>query len=245
MHYFLADYIHPQKLMGFTSDIEKVNSNLNLIKPFADNIAAKKQAGEGKPFTLMTVCGRWIVVYSTNGLNEEDTTLYFTDFRVELDNSLISNYVSTNAISNMKVLQFRYDGVYEDAMDIYDLTYWQTGEKVLKGNLVACDVDVQVLGKAKDLGALPMIQTLNPPDKIKMTLVDEKIKDGNSLMVNAYALIHFGATPTESNGFAYLKLYDLLNNFDLIDEFVKTLESLGVKFNRAILMEKFTPERLN
>lgn len=145
----------------------------------------------------------------------------------------------------MKVLQFRYDGVYEDAMDIYDLTYWQTGEKVLKGNLVACDVDVQVLGKAKDLGALPMIQTLNPPDKIKMTLVDEKIKDGNSLMVNAYALIHFGATPTESNGFAYLKLYDLLNNFDLIDEFVKTLESLGVKFNRAILMEKFTPERLN
>jgi hypothetical protein len=132
MQFFLADYIHPQKLMGYTTEISKIASNLSLIKPLADNVKEKAATGQQTPFTQMTVSGRWIVVYTANGVNDEDTMMYFTDFRVELDNSAISHMVSANTLGNMKVLQFRYDGVYKVTMDVFDITYCNTGERILK-----------------------------------------------------------------------------------------------------------------
>jgi hypothetical protein len=76
-------------------------------------------------------------------------------------------------------------------------------------------------------------------------MADEKIEDGDVLTVNAYALIRFAKTATEEAGFGYLKLYDLTNNYDLIDDFAKALEQLGGKFDRAVFVEKFNPVRWN
>lgn len=245
MKFFLADYIHPQKLMGYTTEIGKIKANLGLIKPIADIVAEKNATGQGKPYTQMTVSGRWIVVYTANGVNDDDTMMYLTDFRVELESSAISHMVSANTLGNMKVLQFRYDGVYKDTMDVFDLTYCNPGERILKSNLVICDDDQQVLGKAQELSVLPMITSNKDLDRIKVVLVDEKIAEGKLLTVNAYALIRFAQTATENTGFGYLKLYDLTNNFGLIDDFAKALERLGGQFDRAVFVEKFDPVRWN
>ncbi|WP_428330301.1 hypothetical protein [Mucilaginibacter sp.] len=245
MQFFLADYIHPQKLMGYTTEISKIASNLSLVKPLADNVKEKAATGQHTPFTQMTVSGRWIVVYTANGVNDEDTMMYFTDFRVELDASAISHMVSANSLGNMKVLQFRYDGVYKDTMDVFDITYCNTGERILKSNLVVCDSDQQVLDVAKALNVLPMITSVKDSDKIKVVMADEKIEDGDILTVNAFALIRFAKTATEQAGFGYLKLYDLTNNYALIDDFAKALEQLGGKFDRAVFVEKFNPVRWN
>ena len=73
-------------------------------------------------------------------------------------------------------------------------------------------------------------------------MVDEKINSDESIIINIYAIIHFGG---ENNGFAYIKLFDLKNNLDKIDDFQKAIEGTGGKFDRSFFMEKFTKDKLN
>jgi hypothetical protein len=245
MQFFLADYIHPQKLMGYSNDIVKINTNLGYMKTLSDAIRNKKRSSPGQPFTLINVAGRWLIVYTENGIDDTNNMMYFTDFRTELDDSVISKIVPANVLANMKVMQFRYDEVYKESMDIFEVSYWHHGEQILRRNLVTCDDDDIVLAKANELGALVTLQTLNEPETLKVILVDEKIQEDDLLTVNSYAMIHFGKTEKEESGFAYLKIYDLLNNFDLAEDFLNTLEKLGGKFDRVFFMEKFKPERWN
>jgi len=245
MYFFRADYIHPQNLMAYSSDMEKINFNLGYIKMLTDAIQQKKRSSPGQAFTQIAVAGRWLVVYTENGIDETNTMMYFTDFRTELDDSVISKIVPSNVLGNMKVMQFRYDEVYKESMDIFEVSYWSPSEQILRRNLVTCDNDDTVLAKANELGALVTLQTLNEPDTLKVILVDEKIQEGDLLTVNSYAMIHFGKTENEGSGFAYLKIYDLLNNFDLAEDFLNTLEKLGGKFDRVFFMEKLKPERWN
>jgi hypothetical protein len=145
-------------------------------------------------------------------------------------------------------LQTRYDSVFTEKLDIVELTLAEPFEKVIKTNLFACDNDEIVLSKAKSLGVLPMIESLKDGDKVKVVLVDERLKVDNDNVTNIYALIHFGGHSEEresDNGFAYIKIYDLLNNFDRVKDFEIAIENAGGKFDRAFFMERFDKHKLN
>ena len=242
MKTLLIDFINPQGSRSFTARLDKINYNVDLIEPFKQNIANKKKADK-KPFSLISVFGRWIVVYSANGVDNDDTIMHFIDFRIDIDANPIEELFSANTVNNIKQIQAKYDAVWQDKFDTVELSFAEPYEKVVKGNIFACDDDDIVLAKAKQLGALAMLQ--KDSDRLTVSLVDEKVKDGDTLIVNAYALIHFSKTEEENSRFGYIKLYNVRDNFNQAEEFLAAIEKIGGKFDRAFFMEKFTREKWN
>lgn len=174
--------------------------------------------------------------------------MHFVDFRINIDSYESNKIFSENVINGIKQIQSQYDKVYNNKLDTVELTFAEPFEKILKPNLFICDNDNLVLDKAKQLGVLPIIEKLKDADRIKVVLVDDKVIFDGKTITNVYALLHFAGYSEErknENGFAYLKLFDLLNNLDKIDDFQKAVEGAGGKFDRGFFMERFTNKRLN
>lgn len=245
--FLLTDFINPQGNISFVNRLDKIKHNLNIIKPLKENIE-KQSANSKKAFTTLTVFGRWIIGYKSNGLNDNGTIMYFIDFRIDISSFGSSNVFSQDTLKNLMELQNSYDTVFENEMDYVELTLAEPFEKVLKENLFACDSDEIVLSKAKSLGVLPMIETLKTGDRVKVVVADEKLKIDNNNITNVYALIHFGGHSQErkhDNGYFYIKIYGLLNNYDKIKDFEAAIEKAGGKFDRAFFMERFDKNKLN
>ena len=243
--YLLIDFMNPQGSRAFTSNLDKIKRNLDLIKPLKSLLEQHKQTRKGA-FSIVTVFGRWLVVYSADVTNDEEEIMHFIDFRVDLTDDAGQGLFSDNTLRNMIELQTRYDSAFSDKMDTIELTFAELYEIVGTGGIIMCDNNDIVIAKAKVLGVFPMIEHLHGNDKVKVSLADEKVTIDNKIITNIYAVIHFGGHSDESdNGFAYLKLYDLLNNFDKIDAFQKGIEEAGGKFDRAFFMERFDKHKLN
>ncbi|MBK8243335.1 MAG: hypothetical protein IPK88_07915 [Saprospiraceae bacterium] len=61
-------------------------------------------------------------------------------------------------------------------------------------------------------------------------------------------MIHFGEyskIEDYENGFTYIKLYDLYQNPDTIEDFLKAVEWAGGTFVRGLFIKKLTKESLN
>ena len=245
--YQLIDFLNPTADIGIAERIDKINHNISQVEVLKQNIEQQK-ANNKNAVICMTVLGRWIVVYKSNLTNDDDTIMYFLDFRIEAELFLQQDIFSEKIISGIKQIQTEYDKVYNDSIDNFELTFAEPFEKILKPNLFVCDNDNIVLDTAKRLGALPIIKNLKEGNTVKVTLIDEKIKLEDKSILNIYALIHFGGHGEESrneNGFAYIKLFDLINNLDKINDFQKFIEGAGGKFDRIFFTERFTNERLN
>jgi hypothetical protein len=245
--FLLIDFINPQGARAFTSRLDKIKSNVELIEPLKASIEQQKQTRK-EAFSSITVFGRWLVVYQANVSDDENTIMHFIDFRVDLTSHGQEEIFSDNTLKNLVTLQTRYDTVFTDKMDKVELTLAEPFETVVKGNIFACDNDDIVIAKAKELGVFPMIENLIGNDKVKVSIADEKQTVDNEIITNIYAVIHFGGHGEErkhDNGFAYLKIYDLQNNFDKIDDFQKSIEAVGGKFDRAFFMERFDKHKLN
>lgn len=245
MRYFKVDYIHPQKTLVWVSNVKNIEQVLLNVKTLKQHIDEKKKQAAVRPYSILGIAGRWLLVYSANGINDDDTMLYFVDFRIELGNSAVSNILSVGAIANLKTLQMKYDPVYKEEMNTYEVSYATENEKVLKANLVSCDLDAVVLQKAKSMGVLHILESAKAKDQFQITLSDEVVDEGDYKSKNVYALVHFKATAEESDGFLYIKVYDIASNLELMGDFVKVLEQLGGKFDRAFMMQRFMPEQLN
>jgi hypothetical protein len=175
--------------------------------------------------------------------------MYFIDFNVDTGNLADLNIFSENVLLTISRMQNEYfDKVYNETHNNVELIFAEPYEKVVLPNLFSCDSDEKVLAKAKELGALPIISTLKEGDRVKVALVDEKITSEDKIITNVYALIHFGGHEEErkhDNGFAYIKLFDLMNNLDRVIDFQNAIEGAGGKFDRVFFIEKFTNGRLN
>ena len=245
--FLLIDFINPQGSRAFTTRLDKIEKNIDLIEPLKLNIEQQKQTRK-EAFSSITVFGRWLVVYQANLASDEDTIMHFIDFRIDLTSNGKEEIFSANTLQNLITLQTRYDTVFTDKMDTVELTLAEPFETVVRGNIFACDQDEIVIAKAKELGVFPMIENLVGNDKVKVTIADEKHTVDNETLTNVYAVIHFGGHSEErkhDNGFAYLKIYDLLNNIDKIDAFQNAIEEVGGKFDRAFFMERFDKRKLN
>lgn len=243
--YLLIDFINPQKNVAITEDLDKIRFNVEHIEPLKKNIAEQKKTNK-VAVACITVFGRWIVVYRANIANDDNTTLNFIDFRIDIDD--LASVFPESTIRGMKQIQTQYDAEFTPALDTVELTFADLHEKVLKENFFFAEEDIFVLTKAKKLGALETISRLNDNDKIKLTLVDERETLNDKAIINVYALINFGeheGKEKHESGFAYLKIFDLENNFDRVIDFQKAIEHLGVTFDRAFFTERFRPERLN
>jgi hypothetical protein len=245
--FLLIDFINPQGTRAFTSKLDKIKNNVDLIEQLKVSVEQQKQTRK-EAFSSITVFGRWLVVYQANVSDDEDTIMHFIDFRIDLTNDGLGGIFSEKTLQNLIALQTRYDSVYKDKMDKVELTLAEPFETVVKSNLFACDDDDIVISKAKELGVFPMLENLVGNDKVKITIADEKQTVDNEIITNIYALMHFGGHGEErkhDNGFAYIKIYDLLNNFDKINDFQNAIETAGGKFDRAFFMERFDKHKLN
>lgn len=241
--YLLIDFINPQKNVAITEDLDKIQFNVEQIQPLKENIEEQRRTKK-VAFACVTVVGRWIIVYSANVGDNKSATLKFIDFRIDVDE--LASAIPESTIRGMKQIQKQYDEVFTSNIDTVELTYAEIHEKVLRENLFYADEDIFVLTKAKKLGAFEAISSLKSSDGTKVVLADEREILNDSPMVNAYAFINFGEhEEKEESGFAYLKIFDLKNNFDRVNDFQRAIEQLGVKFDRAIFTERFGPEKLN
>jgi len=241
-----VDFINPTKNFALTENIDKITWNINQFDHIKENINQQKLNNK-TGVTCIAVVGKWICVYQSKVKDDEGTRMTFFDFRVDIE-SLEMAIFSPKTTDGIKKLQREIDKVFNSNYDNVDLTLAEVYEEIVEENLFVCTDDNIVLAKAKALGALPIIESLREGDKVKVSLVDERIKVENRQIVNAYALIHFGGHGPEKhheNGFTYLKIYDVLNNLDKVDTFSKAIENAGGKFSRAFFMEKFTTDKLN
>lgn len=245
--YLFTDFINPQGLISIVSTLDKIQRNIELIPILKESINKQKQTSK-KAFSSLTVSGRWLVVYQANVHDDDDTMMHFIDFRMDLDFYKNEELFSQNTLNNLITLQSRYDSIFSQKMDTVELTLAEIYEKVIKDNLFACDNDDIVFAKAKDLGALPMIENLHGNEKVRVAIVDEKQEVDDSIITNVYAIIHFdghGEGREKDNGFVYIKIYDLLNNFNLVQDFQDAVENAGGKFDRAFFMERFDKYKMN
>ncbi|MBK9638153.1 MAG: hypothetical protein IPO63_10180 [Bacteroidetes bacterium] len=243
--YLHIDFINPQKNVARTEDLDKIRFNIELIAPFKERIKDLKKTKESA-FSCMTIVGRWIVIYKTNVLNDHNTTLKFIDFRINVDE--LNEDFSENTIKGVKQIQTEYNNEFIPSLDNVELTFAETHEEIIKENLFFTDQDVLVVRKAKKLGVLEIIGNLKVEDGLKVAFVDEKESLNDKEIVNRYAFINFGEhheNKKHENGLAYLKIFDFSNNFDIINDFQLAIENLGVKFDRALFVDKFGPEKLN
>lgn len=245
--YLLVDFINPQGNIALSERLDKIEHNLNQIEPLKQNIKQMKATNKNA-ISCMTVFGRWIIIYQSNLTNDEDTMMHFIDFRVDIEPIDKNKIFSEKAIQGIKTIQRKYLEVFSDNLNTVELSFAEPFEKVLKPNLFICDDNEFVLRKAKELGALPVIEILKEGDRAKVVLLDDKVVIDGKTITNIYALMHFGGHSEEQkneNGFAYLKLFDLLENFENLDDFQKIVEVAGGEFDRAFFINKFNISSLN
>lgn len=245
--YLLTDFINPQGNIAFANRLDKIKHNISLIDPMKNNIDEQKRLRK-KAFTTMTVLGRWIVVYQANIINDDDTIMYFIDFRFNLAGHQSAEIFSPNTLDNIIKLQTQYDNVFKEKYNMVELSYAEPFETIVKPNLFVCGDDKIVLAKAKSLGILPAIENLKPGDTVKVIIVDESVKVDDDYITNVYAVIHFGGHSIErqhDNGFTYIKIYNLKNNFDKVNDFEAAIQNAGGRFDRSFFMERFDKVKLN
>lgn len=241
--YLLIDFINPGKTFSMTTDLEKIRFNVGQMPGVAENIENKKKSAS-EAISVITVFGRWIVVYQANVASEDDTILYFVDFRIEID-PFEGQVFSPKAIVGIKQLQQRYDSAFKPAMDSVELSFAEVHENVIKPNLFACGVDEIVLKKAKELGVLPTIQPSVDDGRVRVTLSDDWEEKDGKMLLHIYALIRFSRTDEEESGYGYLRAYDVQNNRNLIDDFWEAIQKTGGDFERSYLIERFTNVKLS
>jgi hypothetical protein len=243
---FHVDFLSNQSVFAIVDKLEKITANLAQVEPLSTNINQQRKTAT-KGVSVVTVYGRWIIVYTENILNQEDTQMYFFDFRFDLQ-PIVKDLFSESMAKSILTTQARYDEAFEDKYDTAELTLAELYEVVIQENLFACNLDKKVLEKAKTLGVLPIIQSLKDGDTLKVCFADEIEKNEHYTVNNIYALIHFGGHSPQNNsdnGFVYIKLRDIQNNSDQIENFLDKVAQTGVQFDRVTILERFTTARLN
>lgn len=246
MEHLLIDFVNPQGNRALVTRLDKIDRNIRLIPGLKDSVDGRKKNKTGA-FSSMTVFGRWIVVYQGDVTDESETIMHFMDFRMDYSDADNLTIFSPNTLHNIIQLQQRYDKVFTPKHDTVELTFAEPFERVSKPNLFTCDIDSEVIKRAKALGVLPMLETMTGADKLKVVLADEKVKDEDRTIINVYALIHFGDYHNNDadNGFGYLKIHDLARNADRIADMEAAIQGMGGSFNRAYLMQRFDEAKLN
>jgi len=243
---FHVDFLSDQSVFAIVDKLEKITANLDKVEPLRTNINQKRKNAI-KGVSVVTVYGRWIVVYIENILNQEDTQMYFFDFRFDIQ-QLVEGMFSESVANSILTTQARYDEAFKDKYDTAELTLAELHEVVIQENLFACNLDEKVLEKAKVLGVLPILQTLKDGDTLKVCFADEIEKNEHYTIKNIYALVRFGGhipRNNSDNGFVYIKLRDVQSNTGLIEIFLEKVKQTGVQFDRISILERFTTARLN
>ena len=234
-----VDYINNNGAIALVRDNNKIAWNINQIPPLAENFR------KNKPNSFITVCGRWIFVYQSTAVKEDPSLITLSDHSFDITIMALEQAFSQNIILNIKKVQQEYKTIFNNSLDTVYLTYADCHEEIIDSIFSFCNDDDEVLLKAQNLGVKPIVETLKTGDAIRVTFADEK--DTINDRVNVYAVVNFGNEFENSsdNGFAYLKFSDLLSNYNKIETFIDYINKLGVKFDRASLLERFTPERYN
>jgi hypothetical protein len=238
--FLLVDFISPQGVRGLVTNVHKVAHNISQIPEFEKKIIERLQ--QKSDFSMITVFGRWILVYQANSINDNDTMMHVIDFRIDMSANSNQEIFSANTLRNIWQLQERYVKVFEDKYDTVELSYAESTEQIIKPNFFGCESNSVVLQKARELGVLPAIESDPGQGRIKVVLADEKVTRDGELLTHVYAFMHFTG---EDGGFAYLKIYDLVRNFDRTDDLQQGIEEAGGNFDRIYLMEKFNNAKLN
>lgn len=232
--FLLVDFIDKNGYYAYTDRLDKIESNLDQVKYFKNNIQTTK-ATKTTPFLIMGVVGRWIIIYRNNGTDESGTTMYFLDYRLEVsNNAALKETFAPNNLNAIRALQEDHEKDFLPEMDIIELVDAEPWEMVIKRNFFACDNDERTLDKAKVLGVLPAIENLKPGDTVKVVIADERISTDSKTVLNIYALIHFGGHNEKSkneNGFSYIKLYDFQNTETEIKTLHDAILNIGGKFD--------------
>ncbi len=116
----LVDYISESRVRAVTTNPEKIVYNLNYIPELKQSID-KQAKTKQDAFSIVTVVGRWLLVYTANTQDDDNTVMHFIDFRVEIDEDNIGDIFSTNTIHGMKSIQLQYDNVFTPKLDTVEL----------------------------------------------------------------------------------------------------------------------------
>lgn len=118
----LVDFISENRLMAITSNLEKIVYNIDNIPLLKESIVKQRKSNLNTGGAI-TILGRWIIVYTSNMQDDENTIMYFIDFRTEIDENAMGDILSKNTINGIKRLQFQYDKVFTPRHDNVELQY--------------------------------------------------------------------------------------------------------------------------
>jgi hypothetical protein len=235
----LIDFINKEGTKGYTTRPDKIYHNLCLMGILEQYITELQKRKE-TTFSFMTFFGRWIIIYQGGDINIDDAVMHIVDFRIDLKTEYNAAIFSQDIMDGFVDIQTSYTKVFTADADFIDLSYAEPYEKVVKPNLFVCESNEMVFEKAASLGILQAVEDLSKDNDVKVLIAQEKVTVENSNVINMYAIINF-----EGSEFIYLKLYDLHNNLERLDDFQTSIEQTGVKFDRSFALKYFTKEVLN
>jgi hypothetical protein len=235
----LIDFINKEETKSYTTRPDKIYYNFGLTGVL-DQYVTELQKRKETTISLITLFGRWIIIFQGGDINIDDSVMHIIDFRIDLKTEYRAGFFSQDIIDAFTDIQTSYSKVFSEDSDFVKCTYAEPYEKDLKPNLFLCEDNEMVFQKAETLGILSTVENLSNDDEVKVLIAEEKVTVENNNVVNLYAIINFGGS-----NFGYLKIYDLHNNLERLDDFQTSIEQTGVKFDRSFILKYFTKEVLN
>jgi hypothetical protein len=234
----LIDFINKEGTKGYASRPDKIYSNFCLLGVL-DQYVAELQKRKGETVSIMTLFGKWIIIFQGGDINTDDSVMHTIDFRTDLKTEYRPGFFSDEIMEAFVDIQTNYSKVYTKDADFIELTYAEPHEKVVKSNLFLCEGNEMVFQKAETLGILGNVKNMSEDGEMKVLIAQEKIIVENNDVINLYAIINF-----QESEYVYLKIYDLENNLERLDDFQTSIELTGVKFDKSLL-KYLTKEALN
>ena len=242
--YLLIDFLNPAGTFTMTTNIDKVKANLDKVIPLKEAVEKRRKESTAEALSVATVFGRWIISYQGNVKDENETMLYIFEFDADIS-KYEAEIFSGKAVQRFNDIRKQYKPAYKSSMNTVELSFAKPYEIVVKPNLFTCVEDSIVLHKAKTLGLFPTVQTAVFDPNDRATIADENEEIDGKWIKHVYAFMRFAKTENEPVGYSYLRIYDAQHNMHLVDDFMKALDTAGIRFDSGMLMERFDNTKLN
>jgi hypothetical protein len=235
-----VDTLDAEKTFGLVVDSGKIERLIDQIQGFYTKINSIKPI-EKQTLSVTTELDRYVIVYQKD-FRYNSTIIYVIDCDYDFSTSFVVREFkpfSDKQTNQIKQIQDEIRQNIEETQVVLTDADPDELPTDLEG-IYSCNVERVVIQKANELEVLYELDNAEHEESRKTVIADECIINKfNIRIVNLYCFIHWEQqTDKKDNGYRYIKLRDLTNNFDKIAHFEESLKPYIGDKERAILKEK-------
>src|SRR5689334_1508816 len=107
----LIDFIDKEGIKGYATRPDKIYSNFCLLGVL-DQYVAELQKRKGETISIMTLFGRWVIIFQGGDINTDDSVMHTIDFRTDLKAEYRPGFFSEEIMEAFTEIQTNYSKVF-------------------------------------------------------------------------------------------------------------------------------------